>query len=348
MNKAQLSAAIGEVDSCYVREAMLTHTITPKSKRMFRVGLMAAVVTGLLIIAAGAVCLVTPVLQSYFGDTAQYVYQKNSQILNLSQTIDGWTLTLTDCIGDDQRLYIGMEVTAPEGTVLNGTGGSAAGLGVKDIEKGFNLPYDFSKYEITVEDGTEGPIAWYVSQVPDESEEDNHLRFALWVNCREPLDGKIISLTVSKIFHAGSPRDGTAVYDFDGTWTFQNIRLDLADQTIRLEPNVTVPILDTTAVLTKLTVSPVSVMVCFEGKGLIGQNQRYPNGTNIEDPTITLYDKDGNVIELETQYAPFGSRGGSDEDNETGTLKIVQNYEAFIDMDALDHIEICGVVISLK
>ena len=46
-----------------------------------------------------------------------YVYQKNSQILNLSQAVDGWTMTLTDCIGDDNRLYVGIEVTAPEGTV---------------------------------------------------------------------------------------------------------------------------------------------------------------------------------------------------------------------------------------
>lgn len=348
MNKVQLSAAIGEVDPCYVREAMRAHTMAPKPKRIFRTGLMAAAVAGLLIIAAGAVCLVSPVLQGYFGDNAQYVDQKNSQILNLSQTVDGWTLTLTDCIGDDQRLYIGMEITAPEGTVLNEKGGSAAGLGVKDLENGFELPYDFSECEISVEDGTKKPMAWYVNQVPDESEEDNHLRFALWVNCSQPLDGKIISLTVSKIFHAGSPRDGTAVYDFDGTWTFRDIKLDLADQTIRLEPNVTVPVLDTTAVLTELTVSPVSVMVCFEGEGLIGQNQRYPNGTNLEDPTIVLYDEGGNVMELESQYAPFGSRGGSDEDSAAGKLKIVQSYETFIDLDALARVEICGVTIPLK
>ena len=105
--------------------------------------------------------------------------------------------------------------------------------------------------------------------------------------------------------------------------------------------------LDTTATLTEVTISPVSITLCFQGKGLIGQCQRYPNGTNITDPTIVLYDREGNVMQMETRYAPFGSRAGSGDNNTTGELRIVQGYETFIDLDALDHIEICGVDIQI-
>lgn len=226
-------------------------------------------------------------LRTYFGESAACVYQKNSQILNLSQTVDGWTMTLTDCIGDDNRLYVGIEVTAPEGTVL--------------MEQGVPLPYGIEEIDIDVGEGARHPGAWYISQIPDDSETDNHLRFVLWMNCQESLDGKNLSLTLGKLSH------GNGVCDFDGSWSFQDIQLDLADQSIRLEPQVSVPVLDTTATLTELTISPVSITCCFRGEGLIGQCQRYPNGTNITDPAIALYDRAGNVMQLETRRAPLAA-----------------------------------------
>lgn len=328
MTRERLSEALGEISSCYIEEALTgAEGRAARPQRLFRAILAAAVIAGLLMTTAGAIFLLRPVLQTYFGASAPYVYQKNSQILNLSQTVDGWTMTLTDCIGDDNRLYVGIEVTAPEGTVLT--------------EQGSPLPYGIEEIDIDVSEGARHPGAWYISQIPDDSETDNHLRFVLWMNCQESLDGKAISLTLGKLSH------GNGSCDFNGSWTFRDIELDLADQSIRLEPQVSVPVLDTTATLTELTISPVSITLCFQGEGLIGQCQRYPNGTNITDPTIVLYDHEGNVMQMETRYAPFGSRAGSGDNNTTGELRIVQSYEAFIDLDALDHIEICGVDIQV-
>ena len=209
------------------------------------------------------------------------------------------------------------------------------------MEQGSPLPYGIEEIDIDVGEGARHPGAWYISQIPDDNEADNHLRFVLWMNCQESLDGKSLSLTLGKLSH------GNGACDFEGSWSFRDIRLDLADQSIRLEPQVSVPVLDTTATLTELTVSPVSITLSFQGEGLIGQCQRYPNGTNITDPTIVLYDHEGNVMQLETRYAPFGSRAGSGSNNATGELRIVQGYESFIDLDALDHIEICGVDIRI-
>lgn len=329
MTREQLSDALGEINPRYVDEALTgADRRAARPRGLFRAGLAAAVIAGLLILTTGAVFILKPVLQTYFGEAAAYVYQKNSQILNLSQTVDGWTMTLTDCIGDDNRLYVGIEVTAPEGITLN--------------EQGYPLPYGIEEIDIDVSDGAQHPGAWYINQVPDDSETDNHLRFVLWMNCHGSLDGNTISLVLGRISH------GNGVCDFDGSWTFRDIKLDLADQSIRLEPQATVPVLDTTATLTELTVSPVSITLCFQGEGLIGQCQRYPNGTNITDPTIVLYDHEGNIMQLETRHAPFGSRAGSGDNNTTGELRIVQSYETFIDLEALDHIEICGVSIPVR
>ena len=329
MTREQLSDALGEISLRYVEEALTgpdRHAARPRS--LLRAGLATAVIAGLLMLTTGAVFLLKPVLQTYFGASASYVYQKNSQILNLSQTVNGWTMTLTDCIGDDNRLYVGIEVTAPKETAL--------------AEQGSPLPYWIEEIDIDVSEDARHPGAWYISQIPDGSETDNHLRFVLWMNCQESLDGKMLSLTLGKINH------GSGVCDFGGSWTFQDIRLDLADQSIRLEPQVSVPVLDTTADLTELTISPVSITLYFQGEGLIGQGQRYPNGTNVTDPTIVLYDRDGNVMQLGSRYAPFGSRAGSGWNDATGELRIVQSYETFIDLDALDHIEVCGVTIQVK
>lgn len=328
MTREQISEALGEISALYVEEALTgTGRNTARPRGLFRVGLAAAVIAGVLMLTTGAVFLLKPVLRTYFGESTACVYQKNSQILNLSQTVDGWTMTLTDCIGDDNRLYVGIEVTAPEGTVL--------------MEQGAPLPYGIEEIDIDVGEGARHPGAWYISQIPDDSETDNHLRFVLWMNCQESLDGKNLSLTLGKLSH------GNGVCDFDGSWSFQDIQLDLADQSIRLEPQVSVPVLDTTATLTELTISPVSITCCFRGEGLIGQRQRYPNGTNITDPAIALYDHAGNVMQLETRRAPFGSRAGSGDNNATGELRIVQGYETFIDLEALDRIEICGVDIQI-
>lgn len=83
---------------------------------------------------------------------------------------------------------------------------------------------------ITVESGTAHPMASYINQIPDGDATDNHLSFVMWVNCREPLDGKAITLAFENIFHVLPGPAGTKISDFDGTWNFDNIKLDLMDQ----------------------------------------------------------------------------------------------------------------------
>lgn len=90
MTQEWLSDALGKIDLRYVDEALAgADRCAAKPKGLFRAGLAAAVIAGLLMLTTGAVFILKPVLQTYFGASADYVYQKNSQILNLSQTVDG-------------------------------------------------------------------------------------------------------------------------------------------------------------------------------------------------------------------------------------------------------------------
>ena len=315
-----------------------------RPKRVLRIGVLVAVIAGVFLITAGAVSIILPVLQNYFGESAPYVYQKNSQILNRSQTVDGWTLTLTDCVGDDNFFYMGMELMAPEGTILDEIGAGGVGMVGKDMEKGFSPGYNFKQCQVIGEDGI--AIFGYINQVPDEDGADNKLRFVLWGECDTSLLGQNITLDIGELRHDVFAKTA-AEFDFAGSWHFDAIKLDWADQTIRLKPNLSVPVLDTTAMLTEVTVSPISVMVYFEGEGLIGQQQRYPNSYNIADPKITLYDKKSNMMQEESGRAPFGIRTCSSADNNTGKLRIVLSYETFIDLEQLGSIEVCGVQVLM-
>ena len=78
MTREQLSEALGEISPSYVEEALsgeTTHTAR-RPKELFRTGLAAAMIAGLLIITAGAVFLLKPVVQTYLGTSSSYVYQK--------------------------------------------------------------------------------------------------------------------------------------------------------------------------------------------------------------------------------------------------------------------------------
>ncbi len=79
------------------------------------VAVAAALTTGALAAAVGGG------LMGYFeartpedqSTLAEGIYQ-----LNRSETYNGWTVELTDCIGDDSNVYLWVDVTAPEGTAL--------------------------------------------------------------------------------------------------------------------------------------------------------------------------------------------------------------------------------------
>ena len=79
------------------------------------VAVAAALTTGALAAAVGGG------LMGYFEARTpedQSTLEEGIYQLNRSETYNGWTVELTDCIGDDTNGYVWVEVTAPEGTVL--------------------------------------------------------------------------------------------------------------------------------------------------------------------------------------------------------------------------------------
>ena len=270
--------------------------------------LIAAAVAAILVVSASAAAIVFPVVRSYFGNSIGY--QQSAVELGESITQNGWTMTLTDCAADDYTVYVGVTLTAPEGTVL-------------DDENGYYFedwfPPDFPELE------TAGSGSYM--QVEDENPADNQVSFIFITNLyynegNQPLNGQLMELTLGKLYHntVWNETEGHCVraYDCDEEWTFRTT-LNYADHIIRLNPDLPVQTLDVEAVITEVVVSPLTVYIQIEsdapqGPPMIGYPKAAPDGWYgcVEYQEVTLYTKDGTAIPMTDGIAGSGCSGGTD------------------------------------
>ncbi len=310
-----------------------------RSRRRLRAALVAAAAVCLLTMTAAAVLLSLPVLRAHFGGAG---YDQSSMLVGKSVTSEGWTMTLTDCVGDDRYLVLGFELEAPQGTVLD--------------PEVWRDSYPAQTYSFPSLDGAQASH-WYA--VEDNDPTDNRRQYAFWIEHMtgepggESINGAEMELKLEGVGHTTlTPEKHLQFVPLcDETWDFGTFTLTYPDQALRLEPNVPVTVLDVPAAVTHLTVSPIGVDVWLEGEALRGHNQRYPWGQCISLPEVTLYDKQGKALEPD-RYTPFGIRGGSGcnggEAPGLPCIHINQSYGYLLDMDSLDHITVCGVSIPLS
>lgn len=325
-------------------KAMLVHALSGREKvaraqaprRWRRTVIAAAAAACVLILSVSAAALIVPVLGAYYQNSKGY--QQSSAVLGESVTKGGWTLTLTDCVMDEYNLYIGFELTAPEGTVL-------------DWENG----YRFEEWDLTyLGIGASGGI----KQLEDDDPTDNSIRFvreaAFVMREDQSLDGQQIEVTMGGLYHSIWTGEYTyeRVYDCEEIWNFP-ITLSLPEKVIRLEPNLPVITLGVEATITRVEVTPIGVYVYIEGDTLKGHHSWVPRNAPdgwygcIEYQEITLYLTDGTAIPMTDGMTGGGCSGGTDT-SESGYLHLARRADTLIDLDTLDHISICGVEIPLR
>ncbi len=311
-----------------------------RARRPLRTAALFAAAACALTLSVGAAVVRLPVLEQYFGGGAGY--RQSSALVGKAVTANGWTMTLTDCAGDDRYLCLGFELEAPEGTVL-GPDWAAA-----DPDEDFDFP------------DSRGGYAWQWRCPEDPDPTDNRLGYVLWIEYmpREPgtdgLNGRDMTLRIDGVGYIRILPDGTRedVVLCGETWDFGTLAVAYPDRTLRLEPRLPVTIREVPARLTRLEVSPVGVNVWLEGEALRNHHAFWGNyGLCIDLPEIALYDRDGNLLEPDP-YTPFGIRGGSgcnagEDPDSPPCIHVNQSYGYLLDMDSLDRVEICGVSIPL-
>ena len=256
------------------------------------VAVAAALTTGALAAAVGGG------LMGYFEARTpedQSTLEEGIYQLNRSETYNGWTVELTDCIGDDSNVYLWVDVTAPEGTALTPPEGGW-------ISSSFQaeLPEDVSAAMMTS-----------LTALPDEDAGDNRISFCIMINAVSgDLRGKQVDITIEPITESWvtTGENGDLVFHEGGTlteairdhkWVFEDVMLDYPDQTIRLEPHVEVPYLDGTATLTKVEISPLNTLVRIEGGSCYDHHKQFSAQSGAESEPEEVIEVGGITITVE-------------------------------------------------
>lgn len=323
-----------------MKEVMkMTHTKKPH--RISRVALAAAVLACVLVAAAAAstILFLFPVLRDYFGGGAGY--EQSGALLGLSQNSGGWTMTLTDCVGDDRSLYIGMELAAPEGVALS------------------QDSYKLEDWSVKFPGLNTGGSSHY-TVLPDDNPNDNRLHLALWFDTLPEggsLNGRRVKLRFGRLCHRTVYNEATGVWDYEtdspSFWDFDTV-ISYPDHMIRLEPNLPVTTLDVEAVISYVEISPISVYVVIEGEALRGHHSWVPKNAPdgdygcIEYQEMTAYTRDGTAVPLTGGLVGSGCSGGEADADEPAYLHLTRKFDTLMDLDSLSSIEICGVSIPLN
>lgn len=340
--KRQYQKELDQIKLSEESKAALTRSLTAGergsrtriARRWARPVIAAAAVMCVLAVSVTAVTVISPVLEDYYQNSKGY--QQSSVALGGSITKGGWTLALTDCVMDEYNLWIGFELTAPEGTVL-------------DCEDG----YQWEEWGLTYLDiGASG----HVEQVEDEDPADGAIRFiykeTYAMREGKSLDGQWIKLTLGELYHSAWTGDALErVYDCEEVWSFP-ITLSLPEKVICLEPNLPVTTLGVEATITRVEVTPFGAYVYIEGDALKGHHSWVPRNAPdgfygcIEYQEITLYLTDGTAIPMTDGLSGSGCSGGTDA-SEPGYLHLARRGDTLIDMEQLDRISVCGMEIPL-
>ena len=329
------------------------------------VAVAAALTTGALAAAVGGG------LMGYFEARTpedQSTLEEGIYQLNRSETYNGWTVELTDCIGDDTNGYVWVEVTAPEGTVLQPPEGGQF----------------CSMYYL---DSPEDHFGRNITALPDSDPQDNCISFCLELNSLDGnLRGQTVDFTLEPIVDVwwtdsgteyAAQHNGSELTEAirDHTWVFEDVVLDYPDQAVRLTPNLEVPYMDGTATLTKIEITPLTTTVRIEGGSCYDHHGRAAAeaaGSKIpvsSDPDTwfdcwhaletTLVMKDGTILEPPEWCGMGGSscQDGVSSDTYTGVPYVQKAFQyatnsnlippRVIDPSQVDYILVCGVRIDM-
>lgn len=305
--------------------------------------ILAAVLSLALAITAAAAFFVAPILKESYQNSAGY--QQSSVTLNEAVNKNGWTMTLTDCVIDEYNIYVGINLAAPDGTVLDAVRG-----------------YNFDDWDISFAGKEDIGGSSHYERVDDGNPDDNSLSFILRatysmrdVNWRS-LDGKELAISFSGLYHNGEwdevAEKFDKIYDCRETWNFTS-KIALPEKTITIEPNTPVVTLGVEADITKIEVTPIGAYVYIEGDALKGHHSWVPMNAPdgwygcVEYQDVVLHLLDGTEIALKEGMDGSGCSGGTDT-SEPGRLFLARRGDTLLDMDTVDFITVCGVDISLR
>lgn len=234
--------------------------------------LLAAALTLTAVTASAAEALgVSQMIRDYFQqkEEVNVMDTLNLAASGLSvSTDDGWTITITDLFGDENRFLAGVTVEAPEGTVLDrpdyqlvmSTNGTPHTLSPEMLDDP-----DMTADGQMLLDGYLQGNRWCADQIVDEDPADNRVSFVF----DEPLifytDGVNVSFTFDHLrWNEPRPTPETRARDTihvvkEFGVSIPNVSTHFSTNGYHLTPNVTVDAFEGSATLSRFTLTPLSI-----------------------------------------------------------------------------------------
>ena len=234
------------------------------------------------------------------------------------------TITIQQVVGDSNLIYILMELTAPEGTVLD------------------KARYQFEDWDLDVGQGMQS-VGF--TKLEDEDNTDNKISLIMSVMTDQPMMGKKARLTLAGLQQA-DPFPGEFDTVLQGEWQ-TDFPLDFTDCAVKHEVGRVLEISGQQATVRSVTVSPIAVTLRVESPALRQiyaanhQNEEIAPNVYLDDFPITIHYTDGTSETTEI------FNGMTTADYLSGELLTIKTFEKVINDKAIRSVTFFGEEIAL-
>lgn len=189
------------------------------------------------------------------ADLSQYI--QPVQISGTSQ--NGWTLTVEECMGDDQWAFLWLTLSAPEGTKLP----------VLGENEHFHMRIRLSRSSEEIrENGGYGTRIQVYDQVPG----DNQVQAAFGIQPGIDPEGQIVSITVDQLSYYQNGTEGLqTIQSWSEGITVEDIVLEYPNTVSRIPLELTLPFCDTSAQAVDFKMTPFYFAIDFQMEEPLGQ-----------------------------------------------------------------------------
>ncbi len=238
------------------------------------------------------------------GEQENGLVSQAVQNLDSTCTVDGWTVTASQVLGDKTQLRVLLDVTAPEGTVL---------------------PNGDYRLELPILDPD---VIFTVDKVEDDEPIDNKMSFVLSSVQAKDYRGQTVKFhmegisrykkyTLEELNAGANPLDVDRLVAGDFDLTFQ---LNYQDTSVTYNPGAEIDTAYGKIQVDEITLSPLSVFIKLSGEGTVIE----PGTRLVFDGEVSAFEVDdkGNIIKVEPKEGAEGDQYVFNGDEESSSMSI--------------------------
>ena len=238
------------------------------------------------------------------GEQENGLVSQAVQNLDSTCTVDGWTVTASQVLGDKTQLRVLLDVTAPEGTVL---------------------PNGDYRLELPILDPD---VIFTVDKVEDDEPTDNKMSFVLSSVQAKDYRGQTVKFhmegisrykkyTLEELNAGANPLDVDRLVAGDFNLTFQ---LNYQDTSVTYNPGAEIDTAYGKIQVDEITLSPLSVFIKLSGEGTVIE----PGTRLVFDGEVSAFEVDdkGNIIKVEPKEGAEGDQYVFNGDEESSSMSI--------------------------